>query len=258
MRSRVLAQALTSAAIAAAISTLAACGGTTANSASAGHKPAAAAQSGPQLRSAAHRAHRAHRVHHHAGAPAAPNRGPAASPAPAQPCTHTAANHTPANTGPKQGAQQEPQSQPTPAADVVRFGAVTAEDSNSTIDRAPDGLALTALFSDLEAKSDDGVLSNGTRMAIPLTGSAPNATITVYASGYVFTHCATARLILTLNGKPIVKEFASGTDDDFVEPIELPAIGGSTYQLSVAIDEQLSSGRGTAYINVSSIDAKIT
>jgi hypothetical protein len=141
---------------------------------------------------------------------------------------------------------------------VVRFGTVTIEDSNSTIDVSSDGQALTALFSDLEAKSDDGVPSNGTRMVMPLTGGAPNATITVYASGYVFTHRATARLIFTLNGKPIVREFPSGTDSDFVEPIELPAIGGSTYQLSVAIDEQLSSGRGAAYINVNAIDAEIT
>ena len=171
---------------------------------------------------------------------------------------HTAAKHTPVKTGLKQGAQHKPQSQPAPAAGVVRFGTVTIEDSNSTIDVSSDSQALTALFSDLEAKSDDGVPSNGTRMVMPLTGGAPDATITVYASGYVFTHRATARLIFTLNGKPVVKEFPSGTDGDFVQPIELPAIGGLTYQLSVAIDEQTSSGRGAAYINVSAIDAEIT
>jgi len=140
----------------------------------------------------------------------------------------------------------------------VRFGTVTIEDSNSSIDVSPDGLALTANFSDLEAKSDDGVPSNGTRMAMPLTGGAPNATITVYASGYVFTRHATARLSFTLNGRTIVREFPSGFDNDFVQPIELPAIGGSAYQLSLAIDEQPNSGRGAAYINVSSIDAEIT
>jgi len=140
----------------------------------------------------------------------------------------------------------------------VRFGPVTRGDGNSRIDVSSDGLALTALFSDLEAKSDDGVPSNGTRMVVPLTGGAPNATITVYASGYVFTRHAVAHLILTLNGKPIVIEFPPGTDSDFVEPIAVPAIGGSAYQLSIAIDEQPRSRKGAAYINVSSIDAEIT
>jgi hypothetical protein len=253
MRSRVLAQALTSAAVVATISTLAACG-PTAMSASTDQKPAAAGQSGPHVRPARHHAHRAH---HHASAPVAPNPGTAASPAPAQTGPHTAARHTP-KTGPKQGAQHKPQSPSAPAAGAVRFGTVTSEDSNSTIDVSSDGLALNVLFSDLEAKSYDGVPSNGTRIVVPLTGGAPNATITVYASGYVFTRHATARLILTLNGKPIVREFSSGTDSDFVEPIALPAIGGSAYQLSIAIDEQPSSGKGAAYINVSAIDAEIT
>jgi hypothetical protein len=141
---------------------------------------------------------------------------------------------------------------------VVRFGTVTIEDSNSSIDVAPDGQALTALFSDLEADSQKGVLSNGTRMVIPLTSGARNATIKVYASGYVFTRHATARLSFTVNNQTVVQEFPSGTDDDFVLPIELPAIGGSAYQLSVAIDGQPSSHRGVAYINVSAIDAGIT
>jgi hypothetical protein len=140
---------------------------------------------------------------------------------------------------------------------VVRFGTVTSDNSNSTINVDPDGLALTVLFSDLEAKSYEGVPSNGTRMVIPLTGGAPNATIKVFASGYVFTRHATARLSFTLNGQTIIKEFSSGADYDFVVPIELPAIGGSAYQLSVAIDEQPSSHRGAAYINVNAIDAEI-
>ena len=95
-------------------------------------------------------------------------------------------------------------------------------------------------------------------MVLPLTGGAPNATIKVYASGYVFTRHATARLSFTLNGQPVVKEFPPGTDHDFVLPIELPAIGGSAYELSVAIDEQPNSGKGAAYINVNTIDAEIT
>jgi hypothetical protein len=250
MRTRVLAQALSSAAVAAAISTLAACGPTTL---SASHKPAAA-QPGSHVSSARHHAHRAH---HHASAPVAPNPGTAASPASTQPGPNTAAKRTPAKTGSKQGAQHKQQTLSAPGAGVVRFGTVTSEDSTTTIDVAPDGQALTALFSDLEADSQKGVLSNGTRMVMPLTGGARNATIKVYASGYVFTRHAIARLSFTVNNQTIVQEFPSGTDHDFVLPIELPAIGGSAYQLSVAIDGQPSSHRGVAYINVNAIDAGI-
>jgi hypothetical protein len=241
------------AAVAATISALAACGPTTANSLSASHNPAAA-QPGSHVSSARHHAHRAH---HHAGAPGAPNPGTAAAPASAQPGPHAAAKHIP-KTGPKQGAQNKPQPPSAPAASVVRFGTVTGDDSTAAIDVSSDGQALTALFSDLEASSESGVLSNGTHMVMPLTGGASNATIKVYASGYVFTRHATARLTFTLNGQPIVKDFPSGTDHDFVLPIELPAIGGSAYQLSLTIDEQPNSGRGAAYINVSAIDAEIT
>jgi hypothetical protein len=178
--------------------------------------------------------------------------------APAQPGPHTAAKHTPAKTGPKQGVQHKPQPPSAPAAGVVRFGTVTSDDSTATINVDSDRQALTTLFSDLEASSESGVLSNGTRMVMPLTGGAPNATVKVYASGYVFTRHATARLSFTLNGQPIVKEFPSGTDHDFVLPIYLPAIGGSAYQLSLTIDEQPTTGRGVAYINISAIDAQIT
>jgi hypothetical protein len=253
IRNRVLAQAIALAGAAATISTLAACGPMTADPLSASHKPAAA-QSGSHVSSARHHAHRGH---HHAGAPAAPNPGTAASAASAQPGPQTAAKQAPGKTGPKQGAQPKPPSPSAPADNVVRFGTVTSDNTNSTINVAPDGQALTALFSDLEAKSYDGVPSNETHMVIPLTGGASNATIKVYASGYVFTRHATARLSVTLNNQTIIKEFFSRTDHDFVLPIELPAIGGSAYQLSVAIDEQPSSHSGAAYINVNAIDAEI-
>ena len=251
IKNRVLPQALTLAAAAAAISTLAACGPTTANPLSASHEPAAA-QSGSHVGPVRHHAHRGH---HHAGAPAAPNPGTAASQASAQPGPQTAAQHAPAKKGPNQGAQHKPPS--APAAGVVRFGTVTSDDSTATTNVSSDRQALTTLFSDLEASSESGVLSNGMRMVIPLTGGAPNATIKVYASGYAFTHRATARLSVTLNGQTIVKEFPSGTDHDFVLPIYLPAIGGSAYQLSLTIDEQPNTGRGAAYINVNAIDAEI-
>lgn len=253
IKNRVLAKVITLAGVVATITTLAACGPMTSNPLSASQP--AAAQSGSPVSSALHHAHRAH---HHAGTPAAANPGTVASPASAQPDPYTAAKQVPGKTGPKQRAQPKPQSPSAPADNVVRFGTVTSDNTNSTINVDPDGQALTALFSDLEAKSYDGVASNETHMVIPLTGGASNATIKVYASGYVFTRHATARLSVTLNNQTIIKEFSARTDHDFVLPIELPAIGGSAYQLSVAIDEQPNSRRGAAYINVNAIDAQIT
>jgi hypothetical protein len=102
MRNRILAPAFASAAVVAAISTLAACG-PTADAHSASHKPAAA-QLGSQVNSARHHAHLAH---HHAGAP---NPGTGASPASAQPGPQAAAKHTPAKTDPKQAAPHKPKS----------------------------------------------------------------------------------------------------------------------------------------------------
>jgi hypothetical protein len=206
-------------------------------------------------------AHRsAHRAHHHTGAPAAPGAGTAAKHAPAKKSPHTTAKHAPAKTGPKQGAHYAPQPPSAPGAGVVRFGTVTSENSTASIDVSDDGKALTAGFSDLEADLEKGVPSTGTRMVMPLTGGARNATITVYASGYVFTHHATARLSFTVNGTTVVRDFPSGTDREFVQPIELPAIGGSAYQLSLTLEGQQApaSADGTAYINVSTIDAEIS
>jgi hypothetical protein len=144
---------------------------------------------------------------------------------------------------------------------LVRFGAVTAEDSNSSTDISPDGAALTTLFSDQVATLRAGPQSTGTRMVMPLTGGTRNAQLTVYASGYAFTtEHTTARLSLTVNGQTVVKDFPVGADSEYVQPIELPAIAGSEYQLSIVVEVHQAAGSddGDAYLNVSSIDAEIT
>src|SRR5262249_62235559 len=93
----------------------------------------------------------------------------------------------------------------------------------------PDRTTLTTTFSDLQVDLERGVPSAGTHMVIPLTGDAHNAMLTVYASGYVFTYHATARLAFTVNGTTIVRNFHAGADHEFVQPLELPAIGGCVY-----------------------------
>lgn len=245
MRSRVLTKILTSAVLAAAISMLAACGGTTAKLAQAGHPSSAAALSGSSAE----------------GAP--PSAGPAQShpSAPASPGAGTAAHHTPARSSPQAGTQQKTQPPSAPGAGLVRFGAVTTEDSNSSTDVSPDGAALTTVFSDQVATLREGPQSTGTRMVMPLTGGTHKARLRVYASGYAFTtEHTTARLTLTVNGQPFVKDFPVGTDADYVQPIELPAIAGSDYQLSIAVEVHQAAGSDDedAYLNVTSIDAEIT
>jgi hypothetical protein len=144
---------------------------------------------------------------------------------------------------------------------LVRFGPVTSEDSTATTDISPDGAALTTLFSDLVATLQKGPQSTGTRMVIPLTDDGQNAKLTVYASGYaITTKHATACLRLTVNGQTVVRGFRGGTEGEFLQPLELPAIAGSEYQLSLALEVHQAPGSHDedAYLNVSAIDAEIT
>jgi hypothetical protein len=142
----------------------------------------------------------------------------------------------------------------------VRFGTVTSDDSTASTDVSPDGEALSTLFSDLEVSTEKGVVSNGTRVVMPLTGGTQNAVLKVDVSGYAFTQHATARLSITVNGQTFVKDFPDGTDDDFVQQVELPAVAGSETQLSLAleVDQAPGSDAGGAYLNVNSVDAEIT
>jgi hypothetical protein len=245
MRSRVLAKALSSVTLAAAITTLAACGGTAANLAQAGHPSSAAAPSAPSA----------------GAAPPSADPGQSHTATPATPGPGTAAQHTPAQPSPQAATEQKTHPSSAPGAGPVRFGAVTSEDSNSSTDVSSDGAALTTLFSDQVATLRKGPQSTGTRMVMPLTGGAQNAKLSVYASGYALTtEHTTARLSITVNGQTFVRDFPAGTDDDYVQQIELPAIAGSEYQISLALEVDQAAGTddGDAYLNVSSIDAEIT
>src|SRR5215831_14598089 len=242
MRSRVLAPVLAPAILATTIGTLAACGPIT-NPAQADHQSSAAAQSGqsgqsgPSVQSAPNGAN-----------PALSHASAAAPPSPG-----TATKHTPAHAGKKQKTKPS-----TLGTGPARFGPLTSDDSTFTSDISPDGVALTGLFADMEVSTEKGAVSNGTRVVIPLTGGAHNAVLTVYVSGYAFAQDATARLKITVNGQTVVRDFPTGTDDDFVQQVELPAVAGSQTQLSLALEVHQAAGSdGGAYLNVSSIDANI-
>jgi len=140
----------------------------------------------------------------------------------------------------------------------VRFGPVTSDDSTATSDVSSDGVALTTLFADMEMSTEKDAMSNGRHVMMPLTGGAHNAVLTIYVSGYAFARDATARLKMTVNGQTVVRDFPTGTDDDFMQQVELPAVAGSQTQLSLALEVHQAPGSdGGAYLNVSSIDANI-
>jgi hypothetical protein len=254
MRTRVLAQVLAPTTVAVAISMLAACD-PAANPVSAGYQSSTTAPSGSAGGSAPRGSHSAQS----ADAPASPGSGAAAEDTQAQPGPGTAAKRTPAQRHPHHKAQHKVQPPPAPDAGPVLFGAVTSDRDTATTGIDPDRTTFTTLFSDLVVDLEKGVPSAGTHLVIPLTGGAHNATLTVYLSGYVFTLHATARLSFTVNGTTIVKNFPAGADHEFVQPLELPAIGGSAYQLSLTLEGQQAPGSdGTAFINVSAIDGNVS
>jgi hypothetical protein len=153
-----------------------------------------------------------------------------------------------------------------PPSTPVRFGKTTTGGPNFDVVVSPDRTTLTTRLAALEV----GVGDTSTRpqatprfsLALPLTGSAPNAKLTFYVSGYasVFTG-ATARLTVSANGRVTVKDFPKGWDDEFVRTLTVPAIPASTCRLTIILQAQQifgSSEERTAYLNISAIDAKIT
>jgi hypothetical protein len=114
----------------------------------------------------------------------------------------------------------------------VRFGPVASQDSTYTINIDPDGTTFTIAFSNIQAGVGDVALDPSYRptfaLTLPLTDGAHNSTVTFYASGYAFvTKGATARLIFSVNGHTVVKNFSAGWDDEYIQQLKLPAIPAS-------------------------------
>jgi hypothetical protein len=172
------------------------------------------------------------------------------------------------NTTPVVHRRLPPRAKPTsydaPATGPVRFGQVTvSKTSDASI--APDGRALTVRFSDAEVSLADNRSASSTAkltvpLALPLTHGAQAATIRVYASGYAFTEGATARLSLSANGRQVVSNFSDGSDEEYVEELELPAIPSSAIHLSLILElHQLggSTQQADGYLNAASLDAEL-
>jgi hypothetical protein len=60
------------------------------------------------------------------------------------------------------------------------------------------------------------------------------------------------------DGQKIIQGYATPTDEEFVQTLELPARPGVTYKLTFAIDiDQSADGQGTGYLNINPIDIEI-
>jgi hypothetical protein len=156
-------------------------------------------------------------------------------------------------------ATQEPQH-----TGPVRFGKLTTAGRPNLTDVSPDHQALTTTFDDFEVTMDrESAEPDATKsfsMTMPLTDGAEGQTLRVYVQGYAFVaDGAKAKLTLRGGHRSIIKGFLPGSNDSFLEPLELPATPGATYQLSVIVEIHKAAGsEGDGYLNAISIDAEIS
>jgi hypothetical protein len=185
-----------------------------------------------------------------------------------------AAYVTPPDEEPATRTENEPATDPASDAaaqaaegdDEVRFGPM-AEGSHGHVDTniAPDRQALTTGFDNLEVEVGNGKLTDcdATRsytMTIPLTGGGHRSVLRFHVQGYAFVaKGVTARLTVRGNGRTTARDFPAGTDDSFLQTVELPATPGTTYRLEtvVKLHQDPDTSRTAGYLNVTAIDVEI-
>jgi hypothetical protein len=185
-----------------------------------------------------------------------------------------AAYVTPADEEPATGTDEEPATDPgadaaTQAAegdDEVHFGPGMAEGRHGGVDTsiAPDRQALTTTFDDLQVEVGNGKLTDcdATRsytMTIPLTGGGQRSVLRFHVQGFAYVDKGvTARLTVRGNGRTTARDFPAGTEDSFLQTVELPATPGTSYRLETVVELHQDPGTETAgYLNVISIDVEI-
>jgi hypothetical protein len=181
-----------------------------------------------------------------------------------------AAYVTPADEEPATGTADEPATDAAAQAaegdDEVHFGPM-AEGSHGHVDTSisPDRQALTTTFDDLQVEVGNGQVTNcdATRsytMTIPLTGGGHRSVLRFHVQGYAFVaKGVTARLTVRGNGRTTARDFPAGTDDSFLQTVELPATPGTSYRLESVVELHQDPGtyRTAGYLNVVSIDVEI-
>ena len=197
-------------------------------------------------------------------APKAPTTRP--KPSPPQACltadAKPAAYVTPADEEPAADAA----TQAAEGDDEVRFGPGMAEGSYAHLDTdiAPDRQALTTAFDDLQVEVGNGKVTDcdvtrSYTMTIPLVGGGHRSVLRFHVQGFAYVDKGvTARLTVRGNGRTAARVFPAGTDDSFLQTVELPATPGTTYRLETVVELHQDPATETAgYLNVAAIDAEI-
>jgi hypothetical protein len=96
-------------------------------------------------------------------------------------------------------------------------------------------------------------------MTMPLTDGAEGETLGVDVQGFAMLHGgAKANVTLRGGGRQVIQGYATGTEDSFLQTLELPARPGVTYQLTFAIDiDRGADDQGIGFLNILSIDIGI-
>jgi hypothetical protein len=150
--------------------------------------------------------------------------------------------------------------------DEVRFGPGMAEGSHAHFDTdiAPDRQALTTAFDDFQVEVGNGKVTDcdvtrSYTMTIPLVGGGHRSVLRFHVQGFAYVDKGvTARLTVRGNGRTTTRDFPAGTDDSFLQTMELPATPGTTYRLETVVELHQDPGIVTAgYLNVAAIDVEI-
>jgi hypothetical protein len=130
---------------------------------------------------------------------------------------------------------------------------------------APDRQALTTTYDDLEVEVANGKVTDcdvtrSSTLTIPLVGSGDRSVLRLHVQGYAYVgKGVTARLTVRGNGRATTRDFPAGTNDTYLQTVELPATPGTTYRLETVVElHQDPATFGTAGIlNAISVDAAV-
>jgi hypothetical protein len=157
-----------------------------------------------------------------------------------------------------------PSSKPSRPTGPVRFGQVTTAGRPNTTLISDDRRAFATTFSEFEVAigpaSAEPSATKSVSMTLPLTDGANGDVVGFHVSGFANTIAgATARMTLRGGGKVKVKDIPTDSDVEIVESLWLPAIPGTTYQLSAVIEiHKDAAGEGDGYLNAVSIESEIS
>jgi hypothetical protein len=187
-------------------------------------------------------------------------------PSPPQACLSDDAKPAAFVTATDEEAATDGATQAAEGDDEVRFGPGMAEGSHAHFDTdiAPDRQALTTAFDDFQVEVGNGKVTDcdvtrSYTMTIPLVGGGHRSVLRFHVQGFAYVDKGvTARLTVRGNGRTTARDFPAGTDDSFLQTMELPATPGTTYRLETVVELHQDPAIVTAgYLNVAAIDVEI-